>query len=197
MNIHDLDNSNKRRLSWLKTNGYYDFIMSQTNHLPEQASIQERIYLLQSGLRNQPDCPVCGSPTRFSQTKRRYTEFCSKACANQSRVKFNLEDCIRRYEAGESLISIAKSYQISDVSLKKRLEVIGVVIRTHGENQRLQYTKNKNHMHPHIDFDKLNDVDWIIEQNKTRSIQDIASEIGVAAPVIFKRLPVGYTSTIH
>ena len=196
MDISKINSSNKKRISWLKKNGYYDYIIENTQFLDEDSSISERIYVLQNNITEPPRCVVCGKKLKYDSINK-YKKFCSLTCSNRSRVDVDINDCIKRYESGESILSISKDYKISNVTMKKYLVENGVDIRNHGDNQRIQYLRNRNNMFPYIDFEKLDNLEWIIEENKKRSIKEIADEIGVSATVIFNKLPENYNSIIH
>lgn len=201
-----IDYSRKKLVSkrcsqqYLEKHHLYDYLLEISKDIGiENPSIIERITYIRTGKQN--FCSVCNNRTRLNDNGSFFKRYCSRDCYLQSeeskeRVKKHNEKQQKVFISREeletlywkenlSLVDIGKRFGVSNVSIKGRMEKFGISFRSHSENQKKQASKEKNkkrrqefceRKYP-FDREKYN-LDYIIEQNKTRTIVDIAKEIG-------------------
>ena len=134
-------------------------------------------------------CCVCGVRTRLNSKGTDFNKYCdSHKYSKRIGIKkeINIHAAYVEYLSGESLLSISKKFNISNVTLAKRFKENKLTLRTHKDNQKLQSHKWKNSLkkrYSYINHDNLN-IDWILEQNKTKSISQIAIELNCSESTI-------------
>ena len=106
-------NSNKTKEVWFIKNGFekeYDAIHLDTQFLPENTRLQERLYCILNAIHELLLCKTCGvNVVRFNRVK--YNDFCSNKCAqlnNETRSKIK-KTCLKKY--GVNNPSKSKSIQ--------------------------------------------------------------------------------------
>lgn len=66
---------------------------------PDIASISEKLYLYQHGLKEPCKCIVCGNPARFNGITKGYSQYCSCKCSNSDPNKKDKskQTCLKKY----------------------------------------------------------------------------------------------------
>lgn len=116
-------NSNKIRYNWLDKNypEIKSIILNETNFLPENSELRERIYCILNNIDYATKC-YCGEKIRFKRTGvKGYQPFCSLSCANNStlvRAK-RLKTNIIKYGGASPACSEIVKRKIKETNIKK------------------------------------------------------------------------------
>lgn len=168
-----------------------------TNFLKDSASTSQRLWHVRNDTTSIPSCknPECDKETNWIPKYSDYGQYCSKKCHNKHKTQKAIEneDTRQKDLYGENYESLTKQDKISITNLKR----YGVDnpfkdVEKIREANRKKYGKDY-HFQQHLEedvLDKLNDKEWLYEQNKTlnRSCTEIATELGVNNTTVNKRL---------
>lgn len=199
---------------WVNRNLQTQFteILNLTQFLPSDVSVSERIYCIYNNITTSPICQVCGGKVNFKNFKSGYYQYCSTLCATQSpernekiRInndytkitesmkKSNLKKYGVEYTFQSNIVKEKiqetkkekygdKFYNNQNKSIQTNLEKYGVKYTTQSQNviNKIELSKCKNHP-------ELRDPMWLMEQNKNKSISQIAVDLGVSYRTVYMR----------
>ena len=175
------------------------FLMLQeyTSFLPDKSSTSQRLWHVRNETQEVPTCknPICEKKTNWIAKYSDYAQYCSKNCHNKHKTLKASESEDKRQKAlyGDNYKDLSTEEKSKITNLRK----YGVdnpfkdVERIKKANQE-KYGRDY-HFQKHIDkdiLDKLNDPEWLYEQNKVlnRSCIEIAEELGINNTTVNKKL---------
>lgn len=173
-------------------------------------TFSERIYNILNDNTTQPTCQVCGSPVNFMSYSDGYRKHCSKYCATQSKDR---NEKISKNRDMDSITEKVKQtnmkrygveyffktkgfvekssntklerygdvkYNNQEQTKKTNLERYGVEFVGQSKEviEKIQCQKTKN-------CPQLRNKDWLLDQNKTKSITEIAKEMKVTYRTVY------------
>jgi very-short-patch-repair endonuclease len=173
-------------------------------------TFSERIYNILNDNITQPSCQVCGSQVNFMSYSEGYRTYCSKYCMTQSKDRnekisknrdmgaitekvkqtnlkrygveyfFKTKDFITKSSNTKLALYGDINYNNLEQAKKTNLERYGVEFTSQSKEviEKIQAKKTEN-------CPKLRNKDWLLEQNKTKSITEIAKELNVAYRTVY------------
>lgn len=132
-------------------------------------------------------CVVCGSPTKMKGNGQ-FTATCSKECGYVNRVngqqpnkvfipKHELEYLYNNAKLQPSVIG--ELYDTSNVTVMARMAEYGIEKRSHAEQQILHANREVDVWNYNgFDREKANDIEFLKKENETKTIAQIACELG-------------------
>lgn len=191
----------------------YDQILQQTNWLPDTTEMPERLYCIVHNLSSSPLCQVCTTqPAMFSSYARGYLRVCSRTCTNRDpersrRIAQNHDYVAATQKArhtNQQRYGVSWTTQSSTMKQKSRdtkLQRYGS--STYTNLQQAQQTNQQRYgvlwttQSPHIKEKmeatktrrrpELRNPEWLRQQNTTKSITQIAQELGVTYRAVYLR----------
>lgn len=171
--------------------------------LPKNATLTERLYCIYNDLSQKHKC-YCGKETAFLNFKSGYRNYCSLFCSTQcplrnqkiidntdyDKMKENYrKTCLEKYgvehwfqsDEAKKKIKVGKFEKYGDENYNNQKKMIETNLKKYGTKyscqskeviEKIEETKSK--VNPN-----LRDKNWLIEQNKTKTITQIALELNV------------------
>lgn len=205
-------NSRACKNSWWITNNYTTLLndlQEKTNHLDENCKLPERLHCIYNNIYTAPKC-YCGNNAIFNSFKHGYKKYCSKTCAYKSDERNdkmianrNICDIMQKmkkthlnkygvehyYQSEEfklkskqtKLIQYNDEYYCNrDKMIQTNLEKYGVEYSCQADEVRKKMENTKNETNP-----ELRDKNWLLEQNKTKSVAEIAEILNVSYRTVY------------
>lgn len=198
--------------SWWINRNYTSLLnelKSSTSFLPKLSTITERLYCIYHSLNKKPLC-YCGNETNFINFKSGYYDYCSKFCATQcpkrnakivasadyEKMKESYKKtCLEKYGVEHWYQSKEAIEKIKQTKLEKYgnekfnntkkaketcLQKYGYEYTSQVPEIILKIQETKSKINPN-----LRDKNWLIEQNKTKSVTQIAEELNVTYRTVY------------
>ena len=147
-------------------------IEEATSWLPD-ADLFTRVKYLKEGLSSPKRCKTCGKEIRVDLT------YCSAKCSASdpevSKAKIASRPSVEEMNAKREATLLAKHGVLFNSQRKEVKAILGV--HTKRDDWKASARERTLKQFHWIDREKLN-IEWISEQNKTRTLVDIAKEIG-------------------
>lgn len=171
----------------------FNRIRELTKFLPEHVSTYERLYCILHNISESPTCGYCSNLIQFSQGKKHYATYC-RSCVQkvpEIREKYyqKMED-----KYGEKIPAKVPSIQH---------QIQSTMVERYGTSSYLGSDKHKNDqieknnllrdgLYPNTFkikdiLHKIDDPGWLTEENKNKSLIQIATELNVSPSLIQKR----------
>lgn len=198
--------------SWWHRRNYtieLEKIQTLTSFLDKDASITERSYCIYNAIYTKQLC-YCGNSKTFIGFESGYRLYCSVVCATQSeernqkiganrdmiaineKVKktnlkkygvehaFQSDKCKRKAKQTKLLRYGDENYNNKQKSIQTCLKKYGTEYSSQAKEviEKIQEAKN-------IKLPELRSADWILEQNKTKNLPQIAKELGVTTRTVY------------
>ena len=200
--------------SWWSIRNYQDElnkILDVTSFLDEHSpSFAERLYVIVNGLCNRKMCKTCGNYCKFKNYKDGYYDYCSKYCSTQCPERNIKIQANRDYKKiTEKMVNTnlerygveytTQTKNMIDKTSGTKLERYGdqkynnqdkskeTCLERYGVEYAAQDTSNinKTQANKEIIYPQLRDKDWLIEENKTKSVTTISEELGCTYRTVY------------
>lgn len=183
----------------------YDSIFTQTSFLPKNSSVSERLYYIKHGITEPPVCQHCKSnPVSFKNYSDGHYDYCSAYCSTQCpernrKIVENRDNekmketykktCMERYgvefwfktkQAVDAIKNTKKEkygdekYNNVEKAKKTNLERYGVEYSCLAECSKKKAKDTITKRRP-----QLFDAEWLTETNKTKTLKEMARDLGV------------------
>lgn len=160
-----------------------------TNFLPSVASLYERIYCVMHNIVSTPVCMVCNENMVFSLGKKQYGKYHRQCSQKSAGVRARYESSmVEKYGSKAPMQNSNIRDKISATMITK----YGVPFYT--QTSQLKTTNQTNHNGTNISTSKIlhavqyvNDPEWLKIQNISKSLFDIALQVGVSPSLIQKK----------
>lgn len=184
-------------------------VRQTSSYLPDDCLMSERLYHIYHSLSAKPTCE-CGKHTNFINFKDGYFKYCSKYCATQSKER---NEKIVKNRDMAAILEKNKKYNLENYGVEYLFQTKDFV--TKAKNTKLERygdanycnaekTKQTNQSRYGVDYTcmadeviekiqnkktescpQLRDKEWLITQNKTKSITEIANELNVTYRTVY------------
>ena len=181
----------------------YDEILKQTSFLGDTSTFSERIYCIMNGITQVPHCQVCaGNIVKFKSYSEGYYQYCSQYCATQSpernsKISLNRDThSIVNSMKETNLVKYGVPFttMLPEFALKSK----ATKLSRYGDENYCNVEKSKNtNLQKYgyewsaqvpsiinkiqdsklVHYPQLKDPNWLLEQNKTKSITQISEEL--------------------
>lgn len=165
--------------NWMDTNGHselWEYLNTNTQFLPENSSVSERVYCLKENITTRQTCKYCPKPVSFVRMVGRgsvYSVYCSKECS-----KHDLSDLIK---VGKSSISHESIMVSNDKRKLTNLKNTGYEYNSQRPDVKIILKQKR--------YKELDDA-YIIDQytNYGKTSVQLGIELGVFYGTILERL---------
>lgn len=170
----------------IEKNQLIDLILDSTSFLLDTPSLYERLYCIKHDIKQLPLCNVCKTPIKFSEGKKRYSNFCRTCSQKNPTVRQRYYDSmIKRYGVKSPIQNIQIREQIKNTNLKK----YGSEFFTQTDDFQNAVIRNGIHINSQqiehaLEF--LTNPKWLKEQNNSKSLVEISKNLEVSPSVVQK-----------
>ena len=155
-------------------------IIESTAFLPNTAFLNIRIYCILNDITQMPKCKYCRVNDVTLHTNRKFLDFCSRKCANIYNCSNKTEHHIVSLRVKTKCRSTIEERYGEDNYFKTE-EFRKIMIDKHNRTSGSQMSIPLNTL------EKLNDINYLEEQNKIKPITKISKELNVSPSCIEKR----------
>lgn len=184
----------RRRETYIKSNfpEIYDELQSELYKDFESFSDKMNKYVFGGGY-----CVVCNTRTKKETGASGFRKTCSVKCGGiikqgqEAHNKSDIDEELVKTMYVEELKSpqeIGNHFNVSNVTINKIIEKL-CIKRSHSEQQKIHSLKGRTPWNSN-EFDKelATDLEYIVEENKTKSIASIANKIGCSPSLLYQLL---------
>jgi len=200
--------------SWWSIRNYHaelDQLMYITSFLDEYSpSFAERMYVVVKELTNRKSCKTCGKYCNFKNYKDGYYDYCSVYCSTQcpernDKIHLNrdytkitekmVNTNVERYGVEYTTQSrkmidktaVTKLHRYGDANYNNQTKSKSTCIERYGVEYSLQSPDiiNKIQSNKEVLYPQLRDKNWLIEENKTKSVSTISEELGCSYRTVY------------
>lgn len=200
--------------SWWVNRGVdtiYDDILAQTTFLDIYApSFAERIYCIMNDLSSRPVCKVCSGQVSFHNYQSGYWNHCSQKCSTQSTERNAL---IGKNRDGKKILEATKKSNLEKYGVPFTTMLTDVIqkarttkMNRYGDSSYNNPTKSKETCLQRYGYEysgqvpeiiqkiqdnkvtlypQLRNKEWLVQQNTTKSITQIADELGCSYRTVY------------
>lgn len=158
-------------------------IEHHTSFLLSTASLYERLFCILHDITEQPTCKHCNAPIKFSEGKKHYASFCRSCSQKDPNVR---EKYYQKMEEKYGERYTSRNSTIKEKIQQTMMSRYGVKSYTQTRDIIEKSKTNKQESVQHA-LNLVDNVEWLIDQNRKKSLLQIAGETNVSPSFLQKR----------